>query len=116
MINLRRGVKLVAATAIFTFSTAMTAVAGNLIKFVNATLMGLLLGWLYWRTGSIAPGVLLHAVNNSVALVTFRFMPGTHDMTLTEFFGGDTVRLSLFIVCSFCVFLPSLWQVWRCTK
>ena len=35
---------------------------------------------------------------------------------VTEFFGGDTVRLSLFIVCSFCVFLPSLWQVWRCTK
>ena len=35
MINLRRGLKLVAATAIFTFSTAMTAVAGNLTKFVN---------------------------------------------------------------------------------
>ena len=92
------------------------AAHGNGVQFVNATLMGLLLGWLYWRTGSIAPGVLFHAVNNSVALVTFRFMPGTHDMTLTEFFGGDTVRLSLFIVCSFCVFLPSLWQVWRCTK
>lgn len=84
---------------------------GNGVQFVNGFVVGLLLGWLYWRTGSIVPGVVFHMTNNAIAFFTFRFLPGVQDMTLTEFFGGDYVRLSLFIACSLCVLLPSLWQV-----
>ena len=86
---------------------------GNAVQFVNGTLKGLLLGWLYWRTGSIAPGVVYHLVNNGVALFVFRFMPALHDMKLSEFFGGYNLRLALFILSSLCVLVPAWWQVKR---
>ncbi len=34
-----------------------------------AFLLGCLLGWLYYRTGSLWPGILCHAVNNSLAVI-----------------------------------------------
>jgi hypothetical protein len=34
-----------------------------------AFLLGCLLGWLYYRTGSLWPGILCHAVNNSLAVM-----------------------------------------------
>lgn len=33
-------------------------------QVVGAALIGILLGWLYWRTGSLIPCILLHVVNN----------------------------------------------------
>ena len=88
---------------------------GNIVQFVNGTVVGLLLGWLYWRTRSIAPGVVFHLVNNAIAFFTFRFMPGLQNMKLTDFFGGDYARLALFILCSLCVLVPAWWQVKRLT-
>ena len=37
--------------------------------FVTATLFGLLAGWLYWRTGSIIPGLIIHIANNSLTAI-----------------------------------------------
>ena len=54
------------------------AVHGNIAQFIHASLLGLLLGWLYYRTGSIVPGVVLHWVNNSIAYVLFNLLPQTH--------------------------------------
>lgn len=31
--------------------------------------LGLLLGWLYYRTKSIVPGIVLHLVNNGISVV-----------------------------------------------
>lgn len=97
--------------AIVVSAMVFGAVHFNMVQFVNATLLGLLLGWLYFRTGSIAPGILFHFVNNSVSFGLFRLMPSSVDMKLTEFFNGDYVRLGLFIFCSLCVFVPSLLQL-----
>src|SRR5262249_38309927 len=36
---------------------------------VISTLLGLLLGWLAWRTGSVVPGMILHAIHNSVLIL-----------------------------------------------
>src|SRR5439155_17889203 len=36
---------------------------------VASTLLGLLLGWLAWRTGSVVPGMILHAVHNSSVIL-----------------------------------------------
>lgn len=41
-------------------------------RFVPSTLMGLLLGWVSWRTGSILPSMLLHAMHNSFLLLMVR--------------------------------------------
>lgn len=84
---------------------------GNMAQLLNATLLGCLLGWLYYRSGSIAPGIVFHMVNNSVAVLLVRMMPGSADMQLVDLFAGDTPRLILFMLCALCVFVPSLWQL-----
>lgn len=40
----------------------------NPVQVVGATVAGLLFAWLYWRTGSIVPGVLVHIFNNSLSV------------------------------------------------
>ena len=62
-------------------------------QLLNATLLGCLLGWLYYRSGSIAPGIVFHMVNNSVAVLLERLMQGSADMQLVDLFAGDTPHL-----------------------
>ena len=38
-------------------------------NFVTALLFGILVGWLYWRTGSIIPGLIIHVTNNSLTAI-----------------------------------------------
>ncbi len=49
-------------------------VAGTLApeRFLPSTFMGLILGWACWKTGSVFPGMLLHAVHNGL-LVTMGY-------------------------------------------
>ena len=35
-------------------------------RFLPSTLLGLMLGWVCWRTGSVLPGILLHACHNGL--------------------------------------------------
>lgn len=84
---------------------------GNMAQGVNAFLLGLILGWLYTRTGSIVPGIVFHWMNNTCAFATFRLMPGTADMTVTQFYGGDVVKISLATVCSLAIFFAALYQL-----
>ncbi|MBQ4440906.1 MAG: CPBP family intramembrane metalloprotease [Bacteroidales bacterium] len=41
----------------------------GLIGFPSAFLFGILVGWLYWRTSSIIPGIIIHIVNNSLSFI-----------------------------------------------
>ena len=43
---------------------------GNLIQFVFATLVGLILGYVTVKTDSIVPAVLIHLLNNSMSVVS----------------------------------------------
>ena len=38
----------------------------SLVKIISTFGIGIILGWLYWRTGSIIPGIIIHIVNNSL--------------------------------------------------
>ena len=38
-------------------------------NFVTAILFGILVGWLYWHTGSIIPGLIIHITNNSLTAI-----------------------------------------------
>jgi ABC-2 type transport system permease protein/sodium transport system permease protein len=38
-------------------------------RLLPSTLMGLLLGWMAYRSGSIVPSILLHAIHNSTLLI-----------------------------------------------
>lgn len=97
--------------AILASAIAFGAVHGNWAQGCHAMLMGLVLGWMYWRTRSIVPGLVLHWVNNTVAYVVFRLMPGLQDANLVDLFGGNTRQELLYVGFSLCVMLPSLYQL-----
>ena len=83
----------------------------NPAQMPHAFLIGLLLGWMYYRTGSILPGILFHLVNNTVAYVIERTYPGSDEMTLKDFFGGDERAVIMSVVFSLLILLPSLFQL-----
>ena len=81
----------------------------NPAQMPHAFLIGLLLGWMYYRTDSIVPGVVYHWVNNTVAYVLYNFYPDP-DLTLLDLFGSQrTVMMALGF--SLCLFLPALFQL-----
>lgn len=81
----------------------------NPAQLPHAFLIGLLLGWLYYRTDSIIPGMTYHWVNNSVAYVMYNLYPDP-DLTLTELFGSERTVL-MAVGCSLCILLPALFQL-----
>ena len=85
-------------------------VHANPAQMPHAFLIGLLMGWMYYRTGSILPGVLLHWVNNTVAYVSVNIMPGMSDMTLEQVF-GSTQRVLMAVGFSLCLLLPAIFQL-----
>lgn len=87
------------------------AVHGNWPQFVHAALLGLLLGWMYCRTGSILPGIMLHWVNNTVAYVMFNIMPQMADGKLIDLFHGNERMMVLGLIFSLFIFIPSLLQL-----
>ena len=80
-------------------------VHGNVQQFVHATLIGLLLGWMYYRTDSIAPGVVFHWVNNSAAI------PNAENAELIDLFGGNQRAVWMALGFSLCLILPALFQL-----
>ena len=78
----------------------------------HAFLAGLLLGWMYYRTGSIVPGVVVHWVNNSVAYAMYNISKaayGTGDPTMAQMFGEQRVALAVFF--SLCILIPAIYQL-----
>lgn len=97
-------------TIIFT-SLLFAAVHGNPAQMPHAFLIGLLLGWLAYRTGSIIPGILLHFINNGTAYIMYQVYPQSYDMEMIEFFGDSYLRLGGAIALSLLIFIPSLYQL-----
>ena len=42
----------------------------NPVQIVYATLLGVILGWIYYRTGSLMSVIVGHVLNNTIATVT----------------------------------------------
>lgn len=83
----------------------------NMAQGIHAFVIGLLLGWLYYRTGSIVPGIVLHWVNNTVAFVMFNVMPELSDGKLIDLFHGNSRMMVYALMFSLCILLPSLFQL-----
>lgn len=75
-------------------------VHGNMAQGLHAFIIGLLLGWLYYRTGSVVPGIVYHLVNNSLAALQMNLSDMEPDAPLSEMFGGDTMSMYTFITVS----------------
>ena len=71
----------------------------NPAQMPHALLIGVLLGWMYYRTDSILPGVVYHWVNNSVAYVMYNVstaLYGTSEPTLEDMFGPSVLMAVAF--------------------
>lgn len=88
-------------------------VHGNVPQFVHATVVGLFLGWVYWRTGSILPGLVVHWANNLTAFLVCTFSPEGMDASLPEIFGGNLLLMYSVTAVSTLVAAFSLWRVVR---
>lgn len=97
--------------AIFVSAVLFAIVHVNPAQMPHAFLVGLLLGWMYYRTGSVLPGVALHWVNNTVAYVFCLLYPSMADATLSEFFGGNHRAEVLSVVFSLFILLPAIYQL-----
>lgn len=95
----------VALSAVF-----FALVHGNPSQMPHALLIGLLLGWLFARTGSVLPGMVLHIVNNTAAYLLAVAYP-SQDIQLVDIFGGQQRMVVAALVFSLMVLLPSLLQL-----
>ena len=96
--------------AIMISAAIFGVVHANLAQFINALLMGLILGWMYYRTGSLVPGILLHWVNNTMAYVLANIMPQS-DGKLIDLFHGDEKTMYYAVGFSLCIMIPSFIQL-----
>lgn len=85
-------------------------VHGNPAQMPHALLVGLLLGWMYWRTDSVVPGVAFHWANNTIAYVGYNVLP-VPDAPLSSYFGGSQQAVLMAVGFSLCIFIPALIQL-----
>lgn len=84
---------------------------GNPAQMPHAFLIGLLLSWLAYCSGSIVPGILLHAVNNSLSVVMYHIYPQSVNMKMIEFFGNSGWRLAGAVALSTVLLVYAMYQL-----
>ena len=90
---LRKGMK--PLNAILIASAIFGIVHMNPIQIPFAFAIGLIFGWLYYRTGSVVPGIIGHFINNSIACLQMAILTEEEFNTKTiEWLGaGPTYAL-----------------------
>jgi len=83
----------------------------NAPQFIHGALIGLILGWMYYRTRSIVPCIVFHCVNNTVPYVMFNLMPQMNDGKLIDLFHGNERLMWMGLLCSMLMLLPALFQL-----
>jgi len=70
----------------------------NLPQFVAAFVVGIVLGWVFWKTQSIWPGIFLHFVNNSLSFYLAKKFESVN-VTVRDIIGNNVYYISLIIIC-----------------
>lgn len=96
--------------AIVVSALLFALIHANPAQMPHAFIIGILLGWMYYRTGSIIPGVIYHWVNNSIAFIMYNMMPDP-DIPLIVFFNGSERAVMIALLSSLCILIPSLVQL-----
>lgn len=65
----------------------------NPVQIVFGALYGLLFGWLYWRTASLLPGIVVHVVNNTIVVF---FWPASFDKAINSM--STTTEIMVLVV------------------
>lgn len=69
----------------------------NPVQIVPAFFIGLLLAWVYYKTASLIPCILMHILNNSISVYLNIKYPGVDDMNVLI---GDTANLIITCVAA----------------
>ncbi len=92
-------------------SAILFAIAhGNMAQILHVVPMGLLLGWLYYRTDSIVPSLIVHCVNNSAVYIITNLVTANPEAKLIDVF-GTTQHVWMAVGFSLCLFIPALFQL-----
>lgn len=76
-------------------------VHANPAQIPGTVVMGCILGWLYWRSGTIWMSFVAHVFNNFVSVVMF-WCTGDVDTTLVELCGGAGAASLWALAAAFC--------------
>lgn len=108
------------AGAIVFSSLVFGLVHGNWVQAPFAFVIGLALGWMYYRTGSLLPGILMHFVNNSTAVLGFLITDNPDATMVSEYGpqGAAWMAVAGVVVTVLCVYLfqkklvaqPAVWH------
>ena len=80
-------------------------------QVVNAFVIGLILGYIYVRTDSLWPVIIIHALNNAMAYVVMQWSDGAN-ITVRSLIENDTIYAVVYGV-ALAVFATSGYMVWR---
>lgn len=68
-------------------------------QVVNAFMIGIVLGYIYYRTGALLPVILIHCINNAISYFTWMLNGGTL-LSTREQMGNDTLYFTVYgIAC-----------------
>ena len=83
----------------------------NPAQMPHAFCLGVLLGWMYYRTHSVLPGIIVHWVNNTVAYAMFNILPNAEDFRLIDLWGGSKLHIGMALLFSLLIFIPAIVQL-----
>ena len=93
---LRKGMK--PLHAILVSSAIFGIIHMNPIQVPFAFAIGLIFGWLYYRTGSLVPGIIGHFINNTIACIQMATMSKEEFNTKTIEWLGEGPTYALLVV------------------
>ncbi len=99
--------------AIVSSALVFAIIHGNLAQGLGAFFIGLVIGWIYWKTNSIIPGIIIHFVNNGFAASAIFFIDEKDIMkNLSEYFAEPWMYWTIVAMGGVVTFL----SVWALTK
>jgi len=93
---------------------------GVLQQSISASIMGVLLGWVALRTGSVLPGIMIHFGNNALSVSLGRIaaldLPIVNDFLRVDPISGAPEYHWIWTACGVCVSLVCVLGIYRTTR
>lgn len=88
-------------TSILLSALVFGVIHGNPAQIPFAFLMGIVLGALYYRTGSLIPGIFIHVLNNSLSTVLTNIYPDSNSLfdLVDKNTGYIMLTVSVIVIC-----------------
>lgn len=80
--------------AIITAALVFGIIHWNPVQVVYASIFGIVLGWIYYRTGSLLSVIVGHVLNNTFAVMTTVFGSGAEEKSVS----GGSVGIASFVI------------------